>query len=125
MIPGVGLLYSGLLRRKNALSMLLISILAIAVGSFQWFFCSYPCLPLLSSQRDPRPNLLIRLRSFHTTGGYSLAFSEQAASNHYIGGLKYFAFMNVLDQQSGKIPVLLFAICESSSSSLSLSVMET
>ena len=37
MIPGVGLLYSGLLRRKNALSMLLISFLAIAVGSFQWF----------------------------------------------------------------------------------------
>jgi Amt family ammonium transporter len=84
MIPGVGLLYSGLLRRKNALSMLLISFLAIAVGSFQWFFW-----------------------------GYSLAFSEGAASSHFIGDLKYFAFQNVLDQPSGRIPVLLFAICES------------
>jgi len=81
MIPGVGLLYSGLLRRKNALSMLLISFLAIAVGSFQWFFW-----------------------------GYSLAFSEGAASNHFIGDLKYFAFQNVLDAPSGRIPVLLYAI---------------
>lgn len=45
--------------------------------------------------------------------GYSLAFSEGAASSHFIGDLKYFAFQNVLDQPSGRIPVLLFAICES------------
>jgi Amt family ammonium transporter len=41
MIPGVGLLYSGLLRRKNALSMLFLSMGGIAVGSFQWFFWGY------------------------------------------------------------------------------------
>ncbi|KAJ9123589.1 hypothetical protein QFC24_003805 [Naganishia onofrii] len=41
MIPGVGLLYSGLLRRKNALSMLHLSLAGIAVGSFQWFFWGY------------------------------------------------------------------------------------
>lgn len=81
MIPGVGLLYSGLLRRKNALSMLLYSMLGIGVGSFQWFFW-----------------------------GYSLAFSEGAANSHYIGDLKYFAMQNVLDQPSGRLPVLLFAI---------------
>ncbi|OCF30761.1 amt family ammonium transporter [Kwoniella heveanensis CBS 569] len=41
MIPGVGLFYSGLLRRKNALSMIFLSVAAVAVGSFQWFFWGY------------------------------------------------------------------------------------
>lgn len=41
MIPGVGLFYSGLLRRKNALSMIFLSMAGIAVGSFQWFFWGY------------------------------------------------------------------------------------
>jgi len=35
MIPGVGYFYSGLLRRKNALSMLWTSMLSIAVVSLQ------------------------------------------------------------------------------------------
>lgn len=38
MVPGVGLFYSGLLRRKNALSMIFLSMAGVAVGSFQWFF---------------------------------------------------------------------------------------
>ncbi|WVR04746.1 hypothetical protein IAU60_001757 [Kwoniella sp. DSM 27419] len=41
MVPGVGLFYSGLLRRKNALSMIFLSVAGIAVGSFQWFFWGY------------------------------------------------------------------------------------
>ena len=35
MIPGVGFFYSGLLRRKNALSMIWTSMVSIAVVSFQ------------------------------------------------------------------------------------------
>ena len=35
MIPGVGFFYSGLLRRKNALSMMYTSLASIAVVSFQ------------------------------------------------------------------------------------------
>lgn len=35
MIPGVGFFYSGLLRRKNALSMIYLSMMTIAVVSFQ------------------------------------------------------------------------------------------
>lgn len=35
MIPGLGFFYSGLLRRKNALSMIWTSMIAIAVVSFQ------------------------------------------------------------------------------------------
>ncbi|KXN83304.1 Ammonium transporter 1, partial [Leucoagaricus sp. SymC.cos] len=41
MIPGVGYFYSGLLRRKNALSMIFISMMAMGVVSFQWFFWGY------------------------------------------------------------------------------------
>ncbi|KAI0088754.1 ammonium transporter [Irpex rosettiformis] len=41
MIPGVGFFYSGLLRRKNALSMIWLSMMIIAVVSFQWFFWGY------------------------------------------------------------------------------------
>lgn len=41
MIPGVGFFYSGLLRRKNALSMIYLSMMCVAVVSFQWFFWGY------------------------------------------------------------------------------------
>lgn len=35
MIPGIGFFYSGLLRRKNALSMIYLSVVTLAVVSFQ------------------------------------------------------------------------------------------
>ena len=35
MIPGVGFFYSGLLRRKNALSMIYTSLASVAVVTFQ------------------------------------------------------------------------------------------
>jgi len=41
MIPGVGFFYSGLLRRKNALSMIYLSMASVAVVSFQWFFWGF------------------------------------------------------------------------------------
>lgn len=41
MMPGLGYLYSGLARRKNALSMLFLSMVSIAIVSFQWFFIGY------------------------------------------------------------------------------------
>ncbi|KAJ7463884.1 ammonium transporter [Mycena galericulata] len=41
MIPGVGFFYSGLLRRKNALSMIYLSMMTVAVVSFQWFFWGF------------------------------------------------------------------------------------
>jgi ammonia channel protein AmtB len=39
MIPGVGFFYSGLLRRKNALSMIWLSMMTLAVVSFQVSLC--------------------------------------------------------------------------------------
>jgi len=41
MIPGVAFFYSGLLRRKNALSQLWLGMIGIGVTSFQWFFWGY------------------------------------------------------------------------------------
>ncbi|RKF71304.1 Ammonium transporter 1 [Golovinomyces cichoracearum] len=41
MIPGVGFFYSGLTRRKSALSLILSSIMAVAIISFQWFLWGY------------------------------------------------------------------------------------
>lgn len=41
MIPGLGYLYSGLTRRKNALHMLLLTLMALTITSFQWFFWGY------------------------------------------------------------------------------------
>ncbi|KAF2745560.1 ammonium transporter-like protein [Sporormia fimetaria CBS 119925] len=41
MIPGVGFFYSGLARRKSALSLLWLSVMSAAVVSLQWFFWGY------------------------------------------------------------------------------------
>ena len=41
MVPGVGFFYSGLARRKSALSLIWLSLISIAVVSFQWFFWGY------------------------------------------------------------------------------------
>ncbi|KAA6411076.1 MAG: ammonium transporter [Lasallia pustulata] len=41
MIPGVGFFYSGLARRKSALSLIWLSIMAAGVISFQWFFWGF------------------------------------------------------------------------------------
>ena len=38
MVPGVGLLYSGLSRKKHALSLLWASLMATCLTAFQWFF---------------------------------------------------------------------------------------
>lgn len=41
MIPGLGYLYSGLARRKNALHMLLMTFMALTVVSLQWVMFGY------------------------------------------------------------------------------------
>ncbi len=41
MIPGVGFFYSGLLRKKSALSMLWMSMCLMAVVTFEWFFWGF------------------------------------------------------------------------------------
>lgn len=41
MIPGVGFFYSGLARRKSALSLVWLAVMSTAVTTFQWFFWGY------------------------------------------------------------------------------------
>jgi len=41
MIPGCGFFYSGLARRKSALSLIWLSIMSTAVVALQWFFWGY------------------------------------------------------------------------------------
>jgi Amt family ammonium transporter len=64
MIPGVGLFYSGLLRRKNALSMIFLGIAGVGVGSFQWFFWGYS---LAFSDTGSKPELTPRPDSSATS----------------------------------------------------------
>ncbi|KAH3675704.1 hypothetical protein WICPIJ_009291 [Wickerhamomyces pijperi] len=80
MIPGVGLLYSGLSRKKHALSLLWASMMAIAVVSFQWFFI-----------------------------GYSLTFSHSVKSE-FIGSLQFIGLRNVLGAPSvvSSLPDIVF-----------------
>ncbi|KAI5789764.1 ammonium transporter AmtB-like domain-containing protein [Peziza echinospora] len=74
MVPGLGFLYSGLARRKSALSMIWACLGSCAVVTFQWYFW-----------------------------GYSLAFSS-SATNGYIGNLKHFALIGVLGTPSPGSP---------------------
>jgi len=83
MIPGVGFFYSGLLRRKNALSMIYLSMMSVAIVSFQWFFW-----------------------------GFSLTFSD-TATNGFIGNLDYFGLKGVLEKPSiasPRIPSIVFCV---------------
>lgn len=76
MVPGVAFLYSGLSRRKSALSLIWAVAASNAVVIFQWFFW-----------------------------GYSLAFSP-TATNGYIGDLRSFALRKVLSNPSPGSPLI-------------------
>lgn len=82
MVPGLGFLYSGLARRKSALSMIWACMASMSVITFQWYFW-----------------------------GYSLAFSQYGTSG-FIGDLKKFGLRNTLaapSQGSPLIPDLLYS----------------
>ena len=89
MVPGLGFLYSGLARRKSALTMLWVCMASSSIITFQWYFW-----------------------------GYSLAFSAQA-TNGFIGDLKHFGLMNTLGAPSPGsplIPELLYSFYQVKSS---------
>lgn len=83
MVPGIGLLYSGMSRKKHALSLLWASMMAASLVIFQWFFW-----------------------------GYSLAFSHEVRGNGFIGTLEFFGFRDVLGAPSSvsSLPDILFAV---------------
>ena len=83
MIPGVGFFYSGLARRKSALSLIWLSVMATGVISFQWFFW-----------------------------GYSLAFSHDAGKYiGSLANFGFRNVLAAPSVGNPKIPDLLFAVC--------------
>jgi Amt family ammonium transporter len=76
MIPGLGFLYSGLARRKSALSTIWACMASFSIIVFQWFFW-----------------------------GYSLAFSNTGTSG-FIGDLQHFGLMNTLATPSPGSPLI-------------------
>jgi len=83
MIPGVGYFYSGMSRSKNALSLIMLSVLSVAIISIQWFIW-----------------------------GFSLTFSK-TSTNPYIGDLNFAFLRNVLvdpSMGSSKVPDIVFCV---------------
>ncbi|KAI8367787.1 ammonium transporter AmtB-like domain-containing protein [Blakeslea trispora] len=83
MIPGVGYFYSGMARRKNALSLIMSCVLSLVVVSVQWFIW-----------------------------GYSLTFSK-TATNGFIGNLDNAFLRGVFGDPSiasSAVPDLVFCI---------------
>lgn len=81
MVPGLAFLYTGLARRKSALSLIWACLMAGCVGIVQWYFW-----------------------------GYSLSFSS-TATNPFIGNLDSFGFRNIYGALDGAdYPEFAFAI---------------
>lgn len=83
MVPGIAFLYSGLARRKSALSLIWVVMMSFSVIVFQWYFW-----------------------------GYSLALSS-TATNGFIGNLDHFGLRGVLGAPSPGsplIPELLYSL---------------
>jgi len=81
MSPGVGLFYSGILRRKNALSMIWISLAIYSLAAFQWFFW-----------------------------GYSLAFGTGSAFIGDLTHFGLINVLDAPSEGSSRIPALLFCL---------------
>jgi len=82
MVPGLGFLYSGLARRKSALSMIFACMASCSVITFQWYLW-----------------------------GYTLAFSP-TATNGFIGNMDAVGLKNVVavpSPGSPLVPELLYA----------------
>lgn len=82
MIPGVGYFYSGMARSKNALSLILLSVISIAVVSFQWWLWGF--------------SLTFSKTASRFIGNFDNVFFRNTLSDPSIG--------------SPKIPDLVFAI---------------
>ncbi|AJR85150.1 Mep1p [Saccharomyces cerevisiae YJM1248] len=96
MVPGLGFLYSGLARRKSALALIWVVLMATLVGILQWYFW-----------------------------GYSLAFSKSAPNNKFIGNLDSFGFRNVYGKKFDEdaYPELAYATFQMMFSCVNLSII--
>jgi Amt family ammonium transporter len=96
MIPGLAFLYSGLARRKSALSLIWVVCASNAIVIFQWFFW-----------------------------GYSLAFSS-TATNGFIGNVRHFGLQHILGEPSpgsSLIPELLYALFQMEFAAVTVAIL--
>ncbi|GAA5849152.1 hypothetical protein JCM8547_006463 [Rhodosporidiobolus lusitaniae] len=94
-VPGLALLYSGLLRRKNALSMLFLCFAIFALGTLHWMLF-----------------------------GYSLAYSDTGGAP-FIGDFKWGGYkdVNINPSPVATVPSLLYAIYQSQFEAITMVVM--
>ncbi|KAK4687861.1 ammonium transporter, Amt family, partial [Tremellales sp. Uapishka_1] len=85
MLPGLGYLYSGLARRKNALQLLFLTMVSLAIVSFQWWFWGYSLV-------------------FSETGG---SFFGNLRNFCFMGVLE-----RPVPETNGKLPEIVFATYE-------------
>ncbi|CCF56952.1 hypothetical protein KAFR_0B06560 [Kazachstania africana CBS 2517] len=96
MVIGLALLYSGLARRKSALSLIWVVLMSTLVGMLQWYFW-----------------------------GYSLALSKTATNNKFIGDLNSFGFRNVYGKSndSSTYPEIAYAFFQMMFMCVTLSIV--
>ena len=88
MIPGLGFFYAGMARSHSALSLIFLSMLALAIVSLEWFLW-----------------------------GYSLSFAPDS-TNPFIGNLRHISFFNLhsidaIHPNAPNVPALVYAIYQS------------
>lgn len=101
ILPGIGLLYSGLARRKSALALLFQSWMILAVY-VPLFLKAIPTLAILSMNRTTFQWMF---------WGYSLTYSRDGGP--FIGTLKNFGMMDVLvapSPGSAVLPEIVFCL---------------
>ena len=102
MIPGIGLFYSGMTKRKSALSFLWLCLMSIAVASFQVQLADIP------------NSIHVYLALFQWfLIGYSLTFSM--SGSRFIGNFAHIASVNVFDGPAlgtGVVPDIAFYLFE-------------
>ncbi|OWP00285.1 ammonium transporter [Marssonina coronariae] len=99
MVPGIALFYSGLRSQTTALSLIWISMMAVAVNSIQWFLF-----------------------------GFSLVFSD-TPTNSFIGNFKYALFLNMDPEVSfagvraHDVPAMVFGLFQGMFSAFTIALV--
>ena len=117
MIPGVGFFYSGLLRRKNALNMIYLSMMTVATVSFQvspilaaFFVRLAHRLCSGSSGAILWLLAIVQALTLATSVRFRLEFQVLTFD---LCSLEYFALRNVLNQPSigsVRVPAIVFCV---------------
>lgn len=114
MVPGIGFFYSGLLRRKNALSMLWMALAVMAVASFEWFFWGFS-LAFSDTASSFIGNLkhfgLIHVDMQHSSGGTTIPQLVYCVYQMMFAVLTPVIMCGAFADRARLAPILLFVFC--------------